>query len=364
MRNGGNHLEKAPNGADSKLFATLLDYYKGNRTEALKAKAKTYKNEFIRWFGDWTGNYEAPKGAEQYKEVSKVVDENGEPFVVYHNTRAQFDKFDRNKIRTGDGFFFTVDNKPLKAFGNIQIPVYINAKNIKETDSEAPTGDDFNFRNDGFDGMQYFYMDSEAFIIPNSNQIKHVENLGTFNSNDPNIYYNLRDEDGNYEDEVPYEPYIDEESKPLFQRLRQLEIELQDVKQKQSEINTKLAQARADTISKTVITINGMKMRFIEKPNKLIYIDTDSSIFSQVTAHIHIKGDAIESQLLFPSRRIFDDDINYNRIENSIKENTIRIIYELLSVLRDNNQKVVRSPWMVEHNPMFTDENIKRMLLK
>jgi len=32
-------------------------------------------------------------------------------------------------------------------------------------------------------------MDSESFIIPNPNQIKHVENLGTFNPDDANMYH-------------------------------------------------------------------------------------------------------------------------------------------------------------------------------
>jgi len=31
-------------------------------------------------------------------------------------------------------------------------------------------------------------MDSESFIIPNPNQIKHIENLGAWNPNDPNMY--------------------------------------------------------------------------------------------------------------------------------------------------------------------------------
>ena len=47
MRNNGNHLEKAPNGADSKLFGDLLQYFNGDRKEALRAKAKVYRNEFI-----------------------------------------------------------------------------------------------------------------------------------------------------------------------------------------------------------------------------------------------------------------------------------------------------------------------------
>ena len=67
-----------------------------------------YQKSFLNWFGDWVND---PTNA------SKVVDENGEPFIVYHNSRAKFDKFDKNKIRVGNGFFFTIDNKPLKAFG-------------------------------------------------------------------------------------------------------------------------------------------------------------------------------------------------------------------------------------------------------
>ena len=54
MRNKGNELDKAPNGAESKLFKTLLEEFKGDRVEALKTKAKVYSNDFWNWFGDWT----------------------------------------------------------------------------------------------------------------------------------------------------------------------------------------------------------------------------------------------------------------------------------------------------------------------
>lgn len=53
--NGGNHIDKAPNGAESILFKTLLEYYNGDRTKAIRAKAKLYSNSFLNWFGDWTG---------------------------------------------------------------------------------------------------------------------------------------------------------------------------------------------------------------------------------------------------------------------------------------------------------------------
>lgn len=45
-RNNGYALDKAPNGADSKLFKDLLDYYEGNRQKAIIAKGKTYLQRF------------------------------------------------------------------------------------------------------------------------------------------------------------------------------------------------------------------------------------------------------------------------------------------------------------------------------
>lgn len=172
------------------------------------------KVELLKWafeqikdedFGDTVYNYSNqerfdyqafPEGGREDKKlpylnnvsnVSKIVDENGEPFIVYHNTRAKFDEFDKKYIRTADGFFFTVSNAPMKAFGDRQLAVYLNVRNLKETDSTFPTGDDFDYQNDGFDGMQYFFMDSESFIIPNPNQIKHVENLGAWNPENDNM---------------------------------------------------------------------------------------------------------------------------------------------------------------------------------
>ena len=95
MRNKGNELDKAPNGAESKLFKTLLDEFNGNRVEALKAKAKVYSNDFWNWFGDWT--------AENKDNVSKVVDENGEPAIMYHGTPwGEFDVFRQLQPNTGD----------------------------------------------------------------------------------------------------------------------------------------------------------------------------------------------------------------------------------------------------------------------
>ena len=67
-KNNGYSLDKAPNGADSILFKSLLDNYNGDRQAALKAKAKVYTSSFTNWFGDWTKKYET--------DASKVIDFN------------------------------------------------------------------------------------------------------------------------------------------------------------------------------------------------------------------------------------------------------------------------------------------------
>ena len=64
----------APNGKKSNLTP---EQYKLVRSKAFKD-----------WFGDWENNPE---------NSSKVVDDNGEPLVVYHGTNNDFYTFDKSK---------------------------------------------------------------------------------------------------------------------------------------------------------------------------------------------------------------------------------------------------------------------------
>lgn len=75
-QNNGYGIESAPNGAPSKLFSDLLSEFDGNRELTIKAKAKTFSKEFKTWFGE-----------------SKVIDENGEPLMVYHGSDYIFTQF-------------------------------------------------------------------------------------------------------------------------------------------------------------------------------------------------------------------------------------------------------------------------------
>lgn len=83
---------------------------------------QTLTKAFKRWFGK-----------------SKVVDEKGEPLVVYHGTDTKFDEF-KNKggkvhvlFSTFDvprqGFFFSPDSEAAGSFGKNVMPVYLSIKN-------------------------------------------------------------------------------------------------------------------------------------------------------------------------------------------------------------------------------------------
>ncbi len=204
-QNNGYGLDKAPNGAESKLFVDLLSLYNGDRTKALKAKAKTYSNEFKEWFGDWI--------QEDKTDVSKVVDENGEPLVVYHHSdksditqfSESFDNyFTRVKGGTSKAIFFTGTAHPKKGTvldRNYIYPVFLSAKSVSERtgskDELREQGKSFtetiNDASETLDAAIFHKIDDnqetdqEIFVVFASNAIKSVDNEGEF-SESGNIY--------------------------------------------------------------------------------------------------------------------------------------------------------------------------------
>lgn len=197
MRNKGNHLEKAPNGADSKLFRSLLDHFEGDRIKTLVAKSKTYTNEFFNWFGNWV-EVDIEK---DFGEVSKVVDENGEPLVVYHGSRDVFSEFINDSYE--DGIYFSDDKQYTEQFGNINYPVYLNIKTPNKTDiplnhrsieqlltKDSIKGQDGIIGHD--DVLDIQPSTGTEYVVLRPKQIKHIENLGTFSKEDDNMYHNLK----------------------------------------------------------------------------------------------------------------------------------------------------------------------------
>src|SRR5690606_20277340 len=67
------------------------------------------------------------------ENTSKVVDENGEPMVVYHGTDAEFTEFEPTKPNfyqeTEGWYFFTDKKEAAKTFGENVIPVFLNIDN-------------------------------------------------------------------------------------------------------------------------------------------------------------------------------------------------------------------------------------------
>lgn len=180
---------------------------KSNLTERQYAQVRT--KAFKDWFGDWENN---PKNA------SKVVDENGEPLVVYHRSPNKFNTFDINKIGTttdtgqyGKGFYFGVEND--RAEGNNVYEVFLNIRNPYNITKESRSSNiaytynrpfnewtDWHKKNiskeeadlvNSKDGIIDLVEDNE-FVVKNSNQIKSAtDNIGTFDANNSDIRYRV-----------------------------------------------------------------------------------------------------------------------------------------------------------------------------
>lgn len=105
---------KAPNGNSTNL----------TERQWLQVRTKAFKE----WFGDWENNPE---------NSSKVINENGEPLVVYHGSPAknirEF-KISKRKNIDNRGVFFTQTKKFAKLYGRNIYEVFLNIKNPLSVD--------------------------------------------------------------------------------------------------------------------------------------------------------------------------------------------------------------------------------------
>ena len=182
---------KAPNGKPTNL----------TERQWLQVRTKAFK----KWFGDWEND---PTNA------SKVVDENGEPLVVYHNTSNEFTKFSKFRAFVasltgsnmfGRGFYFS--NHQGNSLGNINMPVFLRVVNPSEGDMASKN-----------DGMIHSFGNGEVwYAAKNPNQIKSAtDNNGDFSTENDDIQqfttsegevYGFVDKDGNmYLDETIIKP--------------------------------------------------------------------------------------------------------------------------------------------------------------
>lgn len=120
---GTDQWMKAPNGEPTKL----------DERQWVQVRTPSFKE----WFGDWENN---PKSA------SKVVDENGEPLVVYHGTKNTFDTFKSemggsnsgNLGHYGFGHYFSRFAEESANYGSNLMGVFLDIKKpFRDTDQAA-----------------------------------------------------------------------------------------------------------------------------------------------------------------------------------------------------------------------------------
>lgn len=205
----GNFM-KAPNGKDTNL----------TEEQWLMVRTKNFK----KWFGDWVND---PANS------SKVVDENGEPLVVYHGTPNEFWSFDKDKIGStndpgfwGEGFYFTSQEALAVHYaeGGRVLPVFLNIRNPHDfafftqeyydhlerfgmfgdkdfsssriTEELTKEGKDGVIRRDSYGGYA-------EYVVFSPSQIKSAtDNTGEFSTEDNDIRYRAVPLDATPIDEV------------------------------------------------------------------------------------------------------------------------------------------------------------------
>lgn len=191
-----------------------------NSTGKSIAKSEPALRNFWKWFGN-----------------SKAVNDKGQPLVLYHGTNAEdFNFFDKSKIGSNEGqgnigFNFTVSRPMAEGYGKNVMPVYLKSNNIfsdetvgsinikdfylkymKGEEKYWDVKEDYLSRKFssygtaldvikgitktpekamallqelGFDGTK----DGSIYTVFEPNQIKSIDNKGTFSSKTANIYY-------------------------------------------------------------------------------------------------------------------------------------------------------------------------------
>ena len=162
-------------------------------------------DNFWKWFGN-----------------SKVVDENGNPLVVYHGTRSQFNEFDRKYAKRG--FFFTTKKRKnsvagyyayynddkgsiLPCYIKLENPLIVHRPNGNEDDIARANGTLSNYDGiivlyddkDDWEFSDYDYIEKKRkpltikngevieYIVFDPNNIKSVNNNGNWSTTSNNI---------------------------------------------------------------------------------------------------------------------------------------------------------------------------------
>lgn len=198
------HIERMHE-IDGAYFQTVNTAGAETSAEISEAKKEwlekgTDSKYFKKWFGD-----------------SKVVDENGKPLVVYHGTTANnIEIFEPHNASTDfdypNAIYFSDSINIAKTYGDTYhkepMQVYLKMENPLEINTKGQTYNDFydelkrelNYAVTNYDGLIVKNIRDDwaqndggeiatTYIVFNPEQIKSVDNRGTFDEGNANIYY-------------------------------------------------------------------------------------------------------------------------------------------------------------------------------
>lgn len=171
---GTNQWMKAPNGAATHL----------SEQQWLQVRTP----EFKKWFGDWENDA---------ANASQVLDENGEPKVVYHGTASEFNEFKQGHGILGDGIYLTDSFDTADVYANIRgengfvLPLFVNIRNAFQTTVNVSRDEIVKATSTGkYQGVIHHFDDQEYIVALEPNQVKMAEgNTGTFNSESADIRF-------------------------------------------------------------------------------------------------------------------------------------------------------------------------------
>lgn len=159
-------------------------------------EATKYNANFYKWFGD-----------------SKIVTKYSKPLVVYHGSGRTFDEFTAYKASVDfpEAIYFSSNKKTAESYSNRNTPVYkvlLKMETPYIVDAGNRTFNDYydymvskmwDAKDNGYDGLilrniiddsiqKGGYRKATTYIVFNPNQVKSVNNDGSWDIDDDNIY--------------------------------------------------------------------------------------------------------------------------------------------------------------------------------
>lgn len=150
--------------------------------------------EFKKWFGDWENDA---------ANASQVLDDNGEPKVVYHGTATEFNEFKQGHGLLGDGIYLTDNFDTADVYANIRgengfvLPLFVNIRNAFKTSGNVSRDEFVKATSNGkYQGIVHQFDNQEYIVALKPNQVKMAEgNTGTFNSESSDIRFSRSADD-------------------------------------------------------------------------------------------------------------------------------------------------------------------------